>query len=50
MSDFPTQLLINGQWLDSSGAKRLAIVNPATEEIFTEVNAATADELGQAVE
>jgi len=50
VSDFPTQLLINGQWLDSSGAKRLAIVNPATEEIFTEVNAATAGEIGQAVE
>ena len=50
MSDFPTQLLINGQWLDGSGAKRLAIVNPATEETFAEVCSATADEIGQAAE
>ena len=50
MSDFPTQLLINGQWLDGSKAKRLAIVNPAMEETFAEVSSATADEIGQAVE
>ena len=50
MSDFPSQLLINGQWLDGSKAKRLAIVNPATEETFAEVSSATADEIGQAVE
>ncbi|MCH2383420.1 MAG: aldehyde dehydrogenase family protein, partial [Pedosphaera sp.] len=50
MSDFPTQLLINGQWLDGSGAKRLAIVNPATEETFAEVSSATAGEIGQAAE
>ena len=50
MSDFPTQLLINGQWHDGSGAKRLAIVNPATEETFADVSSATASEIGQAVE
>ena len=50
MSDFPTQLLINGQWLDGSGAKRLAIVNPATEKTFAEVSSATTDEISQAVE
>ncbi len=50
MSKFPTQLLINGQWLNGSGAKRLAIINPATEETFAEVSAATPDEIGQAVE
>ena len=50
MSDFPTQLLINGQWIDGSGAKRLVIVNPATEESFAEVSSATADEIGQAAE
>ena len=50
MSDFPTQLLINGQWLDGSGAKPLAIVNPATEETFAEVCSATADQIGQAAE
>jgi acyl-CoA reductase-like NAD-dependent aldehyde dehydrogenase len=50
VSDFPTQLLINGQWHDGSGAKRLAIVNPATEETFADVSSATASEIGQAVE
>ena len=50
MSDFPTQLLIGGQWHDGSGDRRLAIVNPATEETFAEVSSATTDEIGQAVE
>ena len=50
MSDFPTQLLINGQWHDGSSTKRLAIVNPATEETFAEVSSATTDEIGQGVE
>jgi betaine-aldehyde dehydrogenase len=42
--------LINGQWHDGSSAKRLAIVNPATEETFAEVSSATTDEIGQGVE
>ena len=50
MSDFPTQLLIGGQWHDGSNAKRLAIVNPATEETFAEISSATTDEIGQGVE
>ena len=50
MSDFPTQLLIDGQWHDGSGDRRLAIVNPATEETFAEVSSATTDEIGQGVE
>ena len=50
MSDFPTQLLIGGQWHDGSGDRRLAIVNPATEETFAEVSSATADEIGQAAQ
>ena len=50
MSDFPTQLLIDGQWHDGSGDRRLAIVNPATEETFAEVSSATAAEIAQAVE
>jgi len=50
VSDFPTQLLIGGQWHDGSGDRRLAIVNPATEETFAEVSSATAGEIGQAAE
>lgn len=49
MSEFPTQLLINGRWLDGASAKRLAIVNPATEETFAEVSSATTEEIDQAV-
>ena len=50
MSEFPTQLLINGQWLNGSGTNRLAIINPATEEPFADVSSATPDEIGEAVE
>ncbi len=50
MSEFPTQLLINGQWLNGSGTNRLAIINPATEEPFAAVSSATPDEIGEAVE
>ena len=50
MNDFPTQLLINGTWLDGSGAKRLAIVNPATEESFAEVSSANTGEISQAAQ
>ena len=49
MSEFPTQLLINGKWLDGSG-DGLDITNPATEQSFAEISAATAGEIGQAVE
>ena len=49
MSDFPTQLLINGQWIDGSGAKRLVIVNPATEEVIATVQAAGKEDIDDAV-
>jgi len=49
VSEFPTQLLINGKWLDGSGDS-LDIANPATEQSFAEISAATASEIGQAVE
>ena len=50
MSEFPTQLLINGQWRDSGSGQRLTITNPATEEAFAEVSAATPSDIGEAVE
>ena len=49
MSEFPTQLLINGKWIDGSG-DGLDITNPATEQSFAEISAATAGEINQAVE
>lgn len=40
----PDRLFIGGRWIASSGAARLQLVNPATEEVFFEVaEAAEAD-------
>ena len=50
MNTFSTKLLLNGQWLEGSGASKLVVTNPATEETFAEVSSATVDEIGQAVE
>jgi len=49
MSEFPTQLFINGELVDGHGAKRLAQINPATEEIFAEVQAAAVQDIDVAV-
>src|SRR5258708_39890939 len=45
-----TQLFINGRFRDSSDGKRIPQMNPATEEVFTEVAAATLADVGVAVE
>ena len=50
MNTFSTKLLLNGQWLEGSGASKLVVTNPATEENFAEVSSATVDEIGQAAE
>ena len=50
MNGFPTQLLINGQLRDSKDGKRIAQINPASEEIFTEVAAASVADVQEAVE
>lgn len=50
MNTFSTKLLLNGQWLEGSGASKLVVTNPATEETFAEVSSATVDEIGQAAE
>ena len=49
MNDFPTQLFINGDFVSGHGSKRLAQINPATEEIFTEVESASATDVDAAV-
>ena len=33
----PTRLLIDGEWRDAADAARMEVVNPATEEVITEV-------------
>jgi betaine-aldehyde dehydrogenase len=50
VNTFSTKLLLNGQWLEGSGASKLVVTNPATEETFAEVSSATVDEIGQAAE
>ena len=50
MTDFPTQLFLNGQLRDSREGKRISQVNPATEEIFSEVTGAGRADVDAAVE
>ena len=50
MSDFPTQLFINGKFCDGAGGWRLPQINPATGEVFAEVAAAGLREVNEAVE
>jgi aldehyde dehydrogenase (NAD+) len=44
-----TQFLINGEWVDPEGRRRLDVINPATEEAFAEISIATADDVDKAV-
>ena len=48
MSDFPRQLFIDGEFV-SGGAKRIPQINPATGEMFCEVDAASAANVDAAV-
>ena len=50
MTSFPTQLLINGRFRDGAEKKRLPQINPATEEVFTEVSAAALADVQDAVD
>jgi succinate-semialdehyde dehydrogenase/glutarate-semialdehyde dehydrogenase len=43
------QLFINGEWVDSSNGKKLAVENPATEETIAEVAFGTRDDCRRAV-
>jgi betaine-aldehyde dehydrogenase len=49
MNDFPTQLFINGDFVPGHGAKRIAQINPATEETFAEIESASAQDVDAAV-
>jgi acyl-CoA reductase-like NAD-dependent aldehyde dehydrogenase len=49
MIEAPTQLFIDGQFVNGQAAKRLAQINPATEEMFAEVEAASAGDIDAAV-
>ncbi len=38
VTEFRTQMYINGQWVDADGGKTLAVINPADESTITEVS------------
>jgi acyl-CoA reductase-like NAD-dependent aldehyde dehydrogenase len=50
MNPFPTQLFINGGFVNGHGPKRLPQMNPATEEVIAEVEAASVDDIDVAVQ
>jgi len=50
MSEFPTQLLIDGTWRTGRGDKTIVQINPATEEPFAEVCAAATGDITEAIE
>src|SRR3954469_12792679 len=43
------QLYIDGQWTDATGGKRLAVINPATEETIAEVAFGTREDCRRAI-
>ena len=48
--DLPTNLFLNGEFRKPSGDKRIRLVNPANDEVITDVNAADVTEINLAVE
>lgn len=46
---FPTQLFINGEFVNSDGGKTTAIVNPTDESVICKVQAATVSDVDRAV-
>ena len=48
-SKFRTQLLINNEWVNSSTGKTFKSINPATEEVITEVQHASSADVDKAV-
>src|SRR5689334_5286790 len=50
MTDFPTQLFIDGEFRRAKSGKTIPQINPATEETFCEVQSAGKAELDAAIE
>ena len=47
---FPTQLFLDGEWRDSRNGQRIPQINPATEDVFAEVSAASLADVDAAVD
>ena len=43
------QLLINGEWVASRSGDKIAVIDPATEEQISEVDAGIAEDINDAV-
>src|SRR5438067_13663190 len=50
MLTYPTQLFVDGAWLDSGSGRRTTLINPATEQPFAEVAAADVADINAAIE
>ena len=48
--NIPTELFVDGAWRASNSGRRSALINPATEDTFTEVAAADPVDVNKAVE
>lgn len=48
--EFPNALFINGKWVSSQGGEVFATLNPATEEVLTQVPRANAQDVDLAVQ
>lgn len=49
MSDLDLSFYLNGQWVDASSRKQLAVINPATESALTHIAMGTAEDVDAAV-
>ena len=50
MTDFPTKLFVNGEFRNSRDSRTIPQTNPATEQVFCEVSAATVADVQDAVD
>ena len=50
LADVPRELFLSGRWTPASGDRRMSVLNPATEEILTEVADADESDARAAVE
>jgi betaine-aldehyde dehydrogenase len=49
-SRIPCQMFVDGAWRDAGSSQRTKLINPSTEEVFTEVAAAGVSDVNAAVE
>jgi succinate-semialdehyde dehydrogenase/glutarate-semialdehyde dehydrogenase len=50
MASSNTQMFIDGKWTDAIGGKRYGVINPATEEVITEVSSGGTADCAKAID